>query len=90
MLFIKKESIIYSDRWWGYCNLNEFGYIHRKVNHPENFVDQETRCHKNTIEGNWFDLKRGVPISLRRRKYIKACLLRYIFWEIIKMEDLVC
>lgn len=41
--FIKKHvapgSEIHTDIWKGYCNLKNYGYIHKTVNHSENFVD---------------------------------------------------
>ncbi|KAG0442415.1 hypothetical protein DMUE_0281 [Dictyocoela muelleri] len=88
LLFVKKKSKIYTDKWGGYSELKNLGYQHKTVNHSENFVDPESNCHTNTIEANWSSLKRGIPISLRRRKYINAFLLRYMLIRNNKGDEL--
>lgn len=39
------RTIIHMDSWRGYGNLSNLGYIHRTVNHNENFVDPNTGVH---------------------------------------------
>ena len=43
--FITKSSIIHSDEWRAYSQLNNIGYFHRTVNHKYNFVDPLTLVH---------------------------------------------
>ena len=43
--FIREGTIIYSDCWAAYSDLNPQGYTHATVNHSENFVNQ-TFTHK--------------------------------------------
>ena len=51
--FIQPGTVILSDKFSPYFNLNDIGYTHRMVNHSENFVDPYTGAHTNTIEGVW-------------------------------------
>ena len=56
--FIEPGTVIISDKFSPYFNLNDVGYIHLMVNHSENFVDPYTGAHSNTIEGLWSQVKR--------------------------------
>ena len=56
--FVEPGTVIISDKFSPYFNLNDVGYIHLMVNHSENFVDPYTRAHSNTIEGLWSQVKR--------------------------------
>ena len=49
--FVEPSTVIVSDKFSPYFNLNDVGYIHLMVNHSENFVDPYTGAHSNTIEG---------------------------------------
>ena len=49
--FIEPGTVIISDKFLPYFNLNDVGYIHLMVNSSENFVDTYTGAHSNTIEG---------------------------------------
>lgn len=48
--YVVKGSIIMSDKWGGYIDVELNGYEHRTVNHSTNFVDPETGAHTQTIE----------------------------------------
>jgi len=54
---VKPGTIIYSDMWKAYNNLEHHGYFHGVVNHSKNFKDPYTGVHTNTIESNWRPLK---------------------------------
>ena len=56
--FVQPGTLIISDKFSPYFNLNSIGYIHLMVNHSENFVDPYTGAHSNTIEGVWSQVKR--------------------------------
>lgn len=38
-LYIRQDSVIYTDCWRAYSNLNNLGYTHDQVNHSQHFVD---------------------------------------------------
>ncbi|KAG0422236.1 hypothetical protein DMUE_6225 [Dictyocoela muelleri] len=78
LLSIKKNTIIYSDCWRGYTNLNNLGFEHKTVNHSRNFVEPSSGVHTNTIEANWSALKRTIPIQHKRSKFLKIYLLRFM------------
>ena len=56
--FIEPGTVIISDKYLPYFNLNDVGYIHLMVNPLENFVDTYTGAHSDTIEGLWSQAKR--------------------------------
>ena len=56
--FVEPGTVIISDKFSPYFNLNDVGYIHLMVNHSENFIDPYTGAHSNTIEGLWSQVKR--------------------------------
>ena len=49
----------YIDSWAAYNTISFLpeGYLHKKVNHTENFVDPECGAHTQTIEGPWHLVK---------------------------------
>ena len=55
--FVEPGTVIISDKFSPYFNLNGVGYIHLMVNHSGNFVDPYTGAHRNTIEGLWSQVK---------------------------------
>lgn len=50
-------TLIVSDCWKGYVNLDKWGYTHETVNHSQTFKDPVTGAHTNTIEGLWSLIK---------------------------------
>ena len=49
-------TIIVSDCWKAYCNLEKHGYVHRTVNHSKEFVNEDGD-NTNKIEGHWRQAK---------------------------------
>ena len=65
-------SIIYTDLWKGYCNIDKiFGVQHCTVNHSKYFKDPVTGIHTNTIEGTWAGLKCKISHDVEQ----KNCLI---------------
>jgi hypothetical protein len=50
-------SVIYSDEWPAYGNLNAIGYSNFMVNHQENYVDPVTGVNTQAIGRSWLDAK---------------------------------
>ena len=54
-------TIIVTDCWKGYNNLEELGFTHLKVNHSETFKDPITGACTNTAEGTNYAIKESIP-----------------------------
>lgn len=79
-------SIIWSDLWRGYANLEAQGFTHQTVNHSENFVDPETGTCTNAIEGAWsrvkyFLRKKGVMHKQNSSSYLDEYMWRRLFQD---------
>ena len=77
---IERGTMIYSDDWSVYRNLEDIGYGHEIVNHSVEFVN-ENGAHTNTIEGFWgvwkanFKQIRGCcNIEMCRSTWMKLCI----------------
>lgn len=87
-------TTIITDKWRGYINLNAKGYIHKTINHSENFVDQNYRSiNTQKIESRWCAFKRflrskGTNYKPHLDEYIMEYLYRKknvnIFEELIR------
>ena len=78
--------------WRIYNILSELNYNHLIVNHSIEFVNRETGCHTNTIEANCSALKRYIPPTDRRKKFINIYIGRFMWQrnegnEIIKILE---
>lgn len=80
-------SVIHSDEWPAYGNLNQLGYQHHTVNHQQNYIDPVTGAHTQGIERSWLDAKirilkkmRGVP-----RQHFQSHLDHYC-WKLLRKE----
>nr|XP_027228456.1 uncharacterized protein LOC113820322 [Penaeus vannamei] len=76
---IAPGSIIISDCWKAYNCLSDEGFEHLTVNHSYHFVDPDTQAHTNTIERQWREAKRKVPLCGRRKKHFAGYLARCMF-----------
>ena len=59
--WIKPGSIIHSDCWKAYCNLNKMGYTHVTVNHSKEFKNESNAACTNCIESEWRHAKVYMP-----------------------------
>jgi transposase-like protein len=85
--WISPGSIIISDCWKSYINLDKNGYIHKTVNHSQEFVN-ENGDHTNKIEGHWRQMKSSLPTHGRRKYHYSSYLAEFIWRYINKDEDL--
>jgi len=57
---IKPGTEIHTDCWKGYIGLEAEGYIHKTVNHSEQFVDSVIGAHTQNIESSWRSMRRNL------------------------------
>ncbi|KAF9761402.1 hypothetical protein NGRA_2677 [Nosema granulosis] len=72
------ETKIYTDCWKEYTGLKNLLNDHSTVNHSKYFKVSITHVHTNTIEGNWFAVKRQTPPRGRTKKTFDLYLVRFI------------
>ena len=79
--FIQLGTVILSDKFSPYFNLNDIGYTHLMVNHCENFVDPYTGAHTNTIEGVWNAVKKKLKRMCGTFKHQLPSYLDEFNWQ---------
>lgn len=85
--YVYPGSIIQTDMWKGYNNLNRLGYIHERVNHSIGFINEETGVNTNTVEGTNNGLKLSIPARNRVECGINGHLLKFV-WRRKNKDDL--
>ncbi|EFN64067.1 Uncharacterized transposase-like protein HI1328.1, partial [Camponotus floridanus] len=76
---IAPGSIIYSDCWKAYQQIDESMYQHNVVNHSQNFIDPETGVHTQNIERLWRDIRGSIPRYGRREEHYNYYLAEFVF-----------
>jgi hypothetical protein len=76
--YVHEESIIHSDCWKAYANLQNLFALHNTVNHSKFFKDPITNVHTNTIEGNWSAIKQQTPVKYRCKTKVIVYLIKYM------------
>ena len=79
--FIQPGTVILSDKFSPYFNLNDIGYTHLMVNHSENFVDPYIGAHTNTIEGVWNIVKKKLKRMCGTFKHQLPSYLDEFNWQ---------
>jgi transposase len=80
-LIVERGSVVYTDKWRGFTELQLDGYEHRSVNHSEEYVTKEG-VHINGIESFWSSASRrlakfnGIPRHTLPL-HLKECEWRY-------------
>ena len=85
--YIRPGSIIYSDAWGAYRELNTHGYSHHVINHSENFVNGT--IHTQNIERVWRDIKEWIKRPGMRSKYLEQYLARYLLIQSVTDKKLL-
>lgn len=85
--FIKPGSIIVSDCWKAYINLEKHGYTHKTVNHSKEYVNSDGD-HTNKIEGHWRQAKVKLPRFGIRKEYFSSYLAEFMWRYINKDKDI--
>lgn len=75
---VRPGSIVNTDLWRGYRNLEDLNLTHVTVNHSQSFVDPVTLSCTNTAEGLNSGLKRKIPIRNRVKNEIRLHLGEYV------------
>ena len=78
--YVKPGSMIVTDGWTAYLNLDKHGFVHERVIHGREWVVPERpHVHTQTIERLWGHLKGICCARGQRKEYLKEILGRYVF-----------
>ncbi|XP_068757823.1 uncharacterized protein [Montipora capricornis] len=67
--WIEPGTLIVSDCWKSYHNLDKHGYSHQTMNHSKEFVNEDG-YNTNKMEGHWGHMKVSLPVfGTRKDKY---------------------
>ena len=77
---VKQNSEIWSDQWKAYDSLCNYGFIHKTINHSENFVDPITKVNTQKIEGTWNLIKNFLKKhNYRDRNHLESYIHEWCF-----------
>jgi transposase-like protein len=77
---VHEGSIIYTDLWKGYSQLNaDLGFGHFTVNHSQFFRDPISGVDTNMIEGTWNGMKMKIAPRCRVKQSLNERLLEFIW-----------
>ena len=62
--YVRPGSIIMSDQWAAYNQINPGTFPHYTVNHSENFVNPTNGAHTQTVESGWGHIKKRLRNSM--------------------------
>jgi len=62
-------SVIHSDEWPAYSNLNTMEYQHSRVKHQQDYADPATGAHTQAFEGLWLHAKTMILKRMRGVRY---------------------
>jgi IS1 family transposase len=73
-------TIIVSDGWAAYSNLESFGFRHEVVIHEQHFVDPQTGIHTNNVENFWQRCKRRLKWMYGTSRALLPSHLDHFLW----------
>lgn len=84
---VAEGSIIHSDDWPAYSNLNQINFRHFSVNHQQYYVDPNTGAHTQGTERSWLDAKTRVLKNMRgSNQRTFQSHLDYFCWRMMRKE----
>ena len=78
---VQQGSIIHSDEWRAYNDIQGLGFTHRTVNHSVNFVDGQTGVHTQAIESYWNKHKSHIKMMRGCRRNSLHEYLQEFMWR---------
>ena len=78
---VRPGSVIHSDEWRAYRNIQGLGYAHRTVNHSVNFVDPSSGVHTQTIESYWNKQKNHIKTMHGCKRSFLNSYLHEFMWH---------
>ena len=61
---VRKRSMVHSNKWKAYSQMQGHGYKHRTVNHSLSFINPETGVNTQNIESYWNKQKSRIKVGL--------------------------
>ena len=74
--WIEPGTVIISDCWKAYCNLEKYGYRHFTVNHSKELVNAAGQS-TNKMEGHWRQAKAKLPPFCVRKHQFSSYLAEF-------------
>ena len=84
--WIHPGSIIHSDCWKAYHDIEKYGYTHVTVNHSKDFIDRKSAACTNGIESDWRHAKVTMP-RYGVHRGMHAGYLAEFMWRRLHMDD---
>ena len=82
---VKQGSVIWTDEFASYKDLEKNGYIHQSVNHKKHYVDPITKGHTQGVERAWLDCKIWFKIARASRTLLQSHLYE-ASWRRLRSE----
>nr|CAI5841565.1 unnamed protein product [Callosobruchus analis] len=81
--FVRPGSEIWTDCWSGYTGLSALGYVHRTVNHSNNFVGPLSGVCTNQVKGYWSRLKQFLRrLGALQSSFLPEYIDQFMWWQI--------